>query len=61
VQGCLEQQGPLLTFVSLQEDEILRRAVALHEGRNWKKIGEPERQRVVQFKRPHGSGAYQQL
>lgn len=23
----------------LQEDEILRRAVALHEGRNWKKIG----------------------
>lgn len=28
----------LLRIVS-QEDEILRRAVALHEGKNWKKIG----------------------
>lgn len=26
--------------VCLQEDEILRRAVALHEGKNWKTIGE---------------------
>lgn len=23
----------------LQEDEILRRAVALHDGKNWRKIG----------------------
>jgi hypothetical protein len=32
---------------ALQEDEILRRAVALHDGKNWKKIGECQAQRRV--------------
>lgn len=28
-----------LTVLRLGQDEVLRRAVTLHEGKNWKKIG----------------------